>query len=224
MKDEILIPFTSDMVRAICTCAKCGHLSIPFPCERCSSTDFIKTQTRRVISERYLKPQERFIGELNDAVSAALLDQSPYGKSGARLVVREKLVRCQDSEGSIPMALYDVGRAPVMRDGKPVEWRWKTSVIPSRFMPREAGRIPLENCGERVERVQDITEEDAIAEGVFGPPQSEAGWRQYPYESCHLETARESFQSLWDSINAQRGYGWDTNSWVWAITFRRVTK
>ena len=71
-------------------------------------------------------------------------------------------------------------------------------------MPRWASRINLEITDIRVERVQDITEEDAKAEGV--------DW--YP-----AMRANRLFQSLWDSINAKRGYAWDVNPWVWVVEF-----
>ncbi len=72
----------------------------------------------------------------------------------------------------------------------------------------------------RVERVQDISEVDAIAEGkqpITGkPPRIVCG------EAIDMNcTARELFRDLWDSINHKRGYGFETNSWVYAVTFRR---
>jgi hypothetical protein len=77
-------------------------------------------------------------------------------------------------------------------------------------MPRWASRITLDLTDVRVERVQDISEEDARAEGAsYGRP---------PYQSSE----REWFSLLWDSINAKRGYGWDVNPWVWVLSFRRV--
>jgi hypothetical protein len=93
----------------------------------------------------------------------------------------------------------------------------------ARFMPRWASRITLEIESVRVERVKDISESDAIAEGVEVVP-GEAAYRDYalgPNTWCN--DARGSFQTLWDAINAARGFGWDANPWVWVLEFRRVT-
>jgi hypothetical protein len=87
---------------------------------------------------------------------------------------------------------------------------------PSIHMPRWASRILLEVTGVRVERLQDISEADAYAEGTF------AG--AYEYDNGEgTETARESYQRLWDSLNAARGYGWDVDPWVWVVEFRRIS-
>lgn len=83
----------------------------------------------------------------------------------------------------------------------------------ARFMPRWASRITLEITDVRVERLQDISEEDAKAEGTE------------PFR-LPVHPARESlrhvdgYSQLWDSINGEGS--WDLNPWVWALTFRRV--
>ncbi|MGE0456444.1 MAG: HNH endonuclease [Vicinamibacteria bacterium] len=72
------------------------------------------------------------------------------------------------------------------------------------------GHRTLEITEVRVERVQEIDNGDALAEGMngWGPP--------------HTTVPFEEFARLWDSLNASRGYGWDANPWVWVVRFRRV--
>jgi hypothetical protein len=78
-------------------------------------------------------------------------------------------------------------------------------------MPRWASRLTLEITNIRVERLQAITEEDALDEGV------DYEWHGIPVGM------RDNYRTLWDSLNAKRGYGWDVNPWVWVIEFRRVS-
>ena len=71
----------------------------------------------------------------------------------------------------------------------------------------------------RVERVQEISETDARAEGVHGPNRFGA-WRCYDQRVHSYRIGPiESYQTLWDSINAKRGHGWETNPWVWVVEF-----
>ena len=95
---------------------------------------------------------------------------------------------------------------PTVKWGEWSKWR------PSIFMPREAARIFLRVTNVRVERLQDISEDDARAEGV----------RAYGPNNCSGTSARIAFAELWDSLNAKRGFGWDTNPWVWVIKFHRL--
>ena len=77
---------------------------------------------------------------------------------------------------------------------------------PSIHMPRWASRITLEITGVRLERIQDTSEADAIAEGA-------------PWEDC-WPTYRQSFEALWCRIYDSQS--WDVNPWVWVVEFRRV--
>ena len=81
---------------------------------------------------------------------------------------------------------------------------------PSIFMPRWASRITLEITNVRVERLHEITEEDAEKEGV--------SFTQYTNAN-----ARFHFMELWDSINSKK-YPWESNPWVWVIEFKRLEK
>lgn len=94
------------------------------------------------------------------------------------------------------------------------------------FMPRWASRITLEITEVRVQRLQSISEEDAIAEGVEATsPPDLLRYRDYLPEREAIRSswthARDSFLSLWESINGTASLAADP--WVWALTFKRVT-
>ncbi len=107
-----------------------------------------------------------------------------------------------------------------------------TKATPSIFMSRWASRILLEVTEVRVQRLQDISEEDAIAEGVayeqgWEEPMGEGvigggGYLDYlsKDEDFSMGTAKESYRSLWEFINGAGS--WEKNPWVWAITFKRI--
>jgi hypothetical protein len=89
---------------------------------------------------------------------------------------------------------------------------------PSLFMPKAACRMHLLIKSIRHEALQDISEADAIAEGI---EPILGGWRDYQGHGSFADP-RESFKSLWDSINDERGFGWDANPNVVAVEFERV--
>lgn len=92
---------------------------------------------------------------------------------------------------------------------------WKRPAI---FMPHRASRIALEISGVRVQRLQDISEADASAEGVA--KHEDGKFSNYLSKSGFAFNAVSSFRSLWESINGADS--WTTNPWVWAIEFRRL--
>jgi hypothetical protein len=94
--------------------------------------------------------------------------------------------------------------------------KWRPSI----FMPREAARIFLLVTDVHAERVQNITEEEAKAEGAI----AEAGYCNGVPAAQYGKSYRLGFSWLWDSINAKRGHGWEVNDWVWAYTFQRISK
>lgn len=123
----------------------------------------------------------------------------PYGKIGDQLWVRETFAVCADSN-----IFYKA-------DGKPDPWdgvKWKPSI----HMPRLASRITLEITDVRVERLNDITDADALAEGVANERQRDSTW--------YAGKAVSMFRDLWESINGEDS--WNQNPWVWAITFKRI--
>lgn len=86
----------------------------------------------------------------------------------------------------------------------PFDVKWSPSI----HMPRWASRITLEVTDVRVQRLQEITKQDVIAEGIEGLEDVHAGWHQ-------------PFAQLWESIHGPGA--WEQNPWVWAYTFRSVT-
>ena len=101
-------------------------------------------------------------------------------------------------------------------DATPLKWH------PSIHMPKDASRITLEVVNVRLERLQEITEDDAWKEGVGDPYdyQMPDYYDQIQFSGVGIKKC--AFAGLWDSINAKRGYGWDSNPWVWVVEFRRV--
>lgn len=137
----------------------------------------------------------------------------PYGKRGDRLYVRETWALAQydfDHIADVYIYLADFGMDPVY-------WNWKPSI----YMPRAAARLILEITDIRAERLQDICEDDAIAEGVEKIAGKET-YRNYCNESSDFLLAQSSYESLWEKINGPGN--WDSNPWVWVITFQKIEK
>ncbi|MBV2182060.1 MAG: hypothetical protein KUL86_12625 [Castellaniella sp.] len=190
-----------------------------------------KTQTRRVAKE--------FAGRDDlDAILRRFPNQNgcPYGQPGDRLWVREATIKVEDHgyEGPVYVesdegrACLDGGLAPDPDDCVEVE-PYELRIRPSIHMPRSYCRIVLEIVSVRVERLQDINDADAQAEGVEGHYVEDGWyWRNYLLSDADaavspmLTSAEDSFRSLWESINGAGA--WDTNPWVWAVEFRRITQ
>jgi hypothetical protein len=138
-----------------------------------------------------------------------------YGKLGDLLWVRETLEQFGDGSwvyaaDQCPIELdADDARVPAM-----VSWahHQQREVCSSIHMPRWACRLVLELTDVRVEKLQRISHEDALAEGIDR------------CNSSSMLMARERYQLLWDSLNASRGYSWDRNPWVWVLSFRRADR
>lgn len=86
--------------------------------------------------------------------------------------------------------------------------------------------ITLEITDVHVERVQDITNDEAIAEGAYevrkvGDDIAHATWTMDGLD-WRYDTPREAFAATWDSLYAARSLGWDVNPWVWVVTFKRA--
>lgn len=208
---ERQIPFKRDMVRALLANTK--------------------TQTRRLVamprSRDSFVLEDRGIGwwpfQSDDGESSLCNDgmehpySSPYGQPGDRLWVREAW-RAHSTFDHLPPREIPQSHVWYMADdGYKAESRYRHAM----FMPRWASRITLEVTGVRVERLQDISEADAIAEGCtqnhngyfWGGPHAVSGLKQ-------MATAVDAYRDLWESIN---GVGsWDANPWVWVVEFKRV--
>lgn len=157
----------------------------------------------------------------------------PYGIPGHRLWCRESMdYRCvEEQAGSNPADIYRIWAHVYAADGVEVDFtdspddNLPKRYIPSIHMPRWASRITLEVCSVRIERLQEITEEDARAEGVetdeYFERQEHYDTVAPPGESIGRPTARGEFEVLWDHINAKRA-PWSSNPWAWVVEFRKV--
>jgi hypothetical protein len=102
----------------------------------------------------------------------------------------------------------------------PVKWR------PSIFLPRRAARIILEITDIRIERLQDIKEEDTIKEGINKGPDEKrmCDLKDCKYTLDHSQNCGVCiFRTLWEFLNKKRGFGWEKNPWVYVITFKVLT-
>jgi len=207
-----------------------------------------KTQTRRVIKDGANRtPQnigrEKFYKMVNalnnkpffgagfykdsdvfeckgEILTDAVYFKCPY-KPGDVLYVKETWGKDENGE-----YVYRTNYGTTENDSFPPSmFKWKPSI----HMPREAARIFLKVTNVRVERLQDITEEDAIAEGISWLDEacySNNGWTPtlYDPDSGGSPVFRDGFAALWDNLNAKRGYSWESNPWVWVYEFERISK
>lgn len=215
--NERPIKFNAEMVRAI--------------------LDGRKTQTRRVIKPQ---PAGEFLD--NPYLRRLLITEKgsqgwrcPYGKPGDVLWVREKWAAHYIWDGVSPSGIkHDDGGACVFyaADGGIIggcqehqrSKVWRASI----HMPRWASRITLEVTDVRVERVQDVSPGDCLAEGVgFQPCPCVRACHEdgRPMGLCDVcsDDARTFFRDLWDSIYDANGFGWSANPWVWVVCFKVVT-
>jgi len=158
-----------------------------------------------------------------------------HGTRGDRLWVREawRTAASLDKEnaGSIAKKAAEAGYPkpwmPVeySADGCRADWdsTWGASGRQrlGRFMPRWASRITLEVTDVRVQRSQDISEEDAKAEGVLSLSEAEVAATNPGGKTWSRGPATARYELLWDAINGAGS--WASNPWVWAISFKRVT-
>ncbi|KWH52532.1 hypothetical protein [Burkholderia cepacia] len=155
--------------------------------------------------------------------------KSPFGEPGDRLWVREAFMPAPfDTAPEQPkttrwnVAYAAGGQREVIAPAgyNPTLYNYERWT-PSIHMPRWASRITLEITGVRAERLQNISEADAHAEGAIYGPLLPMAWSK---PNCESDDAcmRSRFAVLWDGLNAARGHGWDANPWLWVIEFRRI--
>lgn len=141
--------------------------------------------------------------------------QCPHGAVGDRLWLRETWARSDDNViGIVYRADWEDYEDHIGIDGG----RWRSPI----FMPREFSRITLEITGVAVERLQDISEEDAKAEGLQHPEFRVAiadsrGYGDYAIVNSY----RGAFANLWERINGKK-HPWASNPWVWVVSFKTV--
>lgn len=218
-------------------------------------------ETKRVGHIRYCpygKPGDRlWVREASEQVHPCQVDEGRFAIDGQAGIPGPPPVSCKviyQADGPYPRRHF-VEQFPYRdrcldgcaRSHLHPEESW-TGWTPSIHMPRWASRLTLEIVNVKVERVQDISEADAIAEGCTSVPfeQWYSGKKPMidgssPRQECRglppdtwtdieklnaydplAHTAKEDFQKLWDSINLDRGYGWEKNPFVWAIEFKRL--
>lgn len=213
--------------------------------------DGTKTQTRRIVA----LPRSRgsFVLEdhgdgwwpyQSDDGESSLCDDGmehpctcPYGRPGDQLWVRETHApqadcwgawerATQGAGGEPPILHFAADFRPFQNDRgqtvyKPFIEKWRPAI----HMPRWASRIDLEVTSVRVERLQDISDEDARAEGITAHRKGGWHWEQPPagIEGTNhfgFATARDAFGALWESINGAGS--WAANPWLWVVEFRRI--
>ncbi len=192
---------------------------------------------RKTVTRRALKMPHGFWETSAGGELVPIPANCPHGKPGDRLWVRES--HAQVFEVDIPQGRY---AGPIGTSGSPARPDWKSRYVyradgdmpnvqwhhvgdsqpvrwtPSIHMPRLACRILLEITEVRVERLQDISYEQAAAEGIHRGPLRE--WcASDEGGACHKYPV-PAFRDLWQSV----GGDWDTNPWVWVVEFRRVTR
>jgi len=170
--------------------------------------------------------------------------ECPYGEAGDTLWVREtwavayeyepgslNVLRASNDEYAENCKRVLYRATDTIPDDVALKWR------PSIHMPRWASRISLLMKEVRVERLHEITEEGAKAEGIYlqsvnvAPPihtdiryvapgveMTRSDGEKSTHAPAHY-TAVEAFHCLWDSINAKRGFPWESNPWVWTVKF-----
>lgn len=173
-----------------------------------------KTQTRRVLDHHVEGMHVDRVGPTGwQFTGEGGLPRIPirlrYGV-GDRLYVREAWKTHAAYDDISPAAMGGDEAILYLADGAHQTWGYPAISKIGRHrqamhMPRWASRLTLIVTDVRVQRLQEISHDDAVAEGVGIFP--------------HSMSAQKRYRELWDSLNAERGFGWDANPWIVAVTF-----
>lgn len=190
-----------------------------------------KTQTRRVVKgvdNHYYQSLVNHATGKHTFVMNGIYDpqesdvceiKCPYGQPGDVLWVRETWAPIMDINDRKP--LPDTYCFAVDLDGSPVAWNWKPNI----HMPKKACRLFLKVKSVRVERLKDINEEDAMAEGIQEFTKdgvlSKYGFDNWEWQLMPKKPS-DAFSMLWAIVNSQQS--WDANPWVWVVEFERTER
>lgn len=190
-----------------------------------------KWQTRRIVKDDIVNGFDididgKVIAYIDQATgdSYKLEEICPY-PPGTRLWVRETWQKNYWNEAMIPNK-YAYKASPetwiyFSEEEKRLKKKWRSP----RFMPKAAARLWLEVKNVRVERLQNINHEDAIAEGTLQwicEEHKSGSYFDNAMRGAACAKPERAFALLWDSINAKRGYPWENNDWVWVYEFMRI--
>lgn len=198
-----------------------------------------KTQTRRIMKKQpnidaqtgdwlfTFSDGSQQVSPIEHWVDLQIKLHCPYGQPGDHLWVRETFAPMRDGEVNTNAKPYRY-KADWKEGGNVDGVTYSSKAIwkPSIFMPRAAARILLEVVDVRVERLQDISEADAVAEGVeisktgkyyLNYVDQKNNFTQFIF---NCDTAKESYQTLWKTINGPDS--WEANPWVWVVEFNKA--
>lgn len=229
------ILFSEPMVRAILNGSKTQTRRVCKPAENLSYVIPVSDPKATVQQPPYLTPG--WFGDEEGDVAF----KSPYGVPGDQLWVRETWQYYDWDEDGRPCIRFAADNQTAWPDypesageslndiwcelSEPSNYnidnrardrKWRPSI----FMPRWASRITLEITGVRVERLNDISEADALAEGIQKLPVLRSAYCQVDGGMPIAGTPVTAYRNLWGSINGKGS--WDVNPWVWVIEFKRV--
>lgn len=152
---------------------------------------------------------------INSAINVGAHRRYPgkYSTAGQIFYVQEPLVKKeQNKSGSRAVASYSAtGEIVLTSAGEPLPWRWEVSALIPRYCPAEAARLRLERLFARGEFLQELTEEEARAEGVEADDISQTGVPCY--------SARQRFSQLWNGLHKLPGEMWEADPAVLVVGF-----